>query len=162
MLFGSCVGGSFVVDTVFVVDDWIDHDAGSYKALLCGMAPDAYWDVTLKPRYSNESGRKVCLCLPGEGLSWRLYFGATYNNQVDGMFSFVPCTLSEDTPNGFAHPSINLTGTVNPRLVRNYRRELKSRLSDVAELWHRVVDQAESQGLSLGVSFEVPTQRVDV
>ena len=158
VLFGSCVGGSFVVDTVFVVDDSVDHEVGSYKALLCGMVPDPYWDVTLKPRYSNESEKKSWLCLPGEGLSWRLYFGATYGDPVDGMFSFVPSMQSGASPNGFARPVINLPGIVTPGLVRNYRRELKSSLADVAELWNRVVEQVESQGLSLGVSFEVPTQ----
>ena len=73
------------------------------------------------------------------------------------MFSFVPSALSGAAPNGFARPSINLPGIVTPGLGRGYRRNVKSNLADVAELWHRVVDQVESQGLSLGVSFDVAT-----
>ena len=160
VLFGSCVAGSFVVDTVFVVDDWIDHDAEDYRTLLKGKVPDAYWDVTLKPRYVDESGKRAWFCLPGEGLSWRLYFGATHHNPVDGMFSFVPCKPSAEAPGGFPRPSVEIPGILNPDLGRNFRRNVQSDLGDVAKLWGSVVEQVQSQGLSLGVFLDVPAERV--
>ena len=161
VLFGSRVAGAFVVDTVFVVDDWIDHDVASYRTLLKGKVPDAYWDVTLKPRYADESEKKAWFCLPGEGLSWRLYFGATYDNPVDGMFSFVPCKPSTGVPGGFPRPSIEIPGIVNPGLGRSFRRNEQSGLGDVVELWESVMEQVQSQGLSLGVFLEVPAGRVE-
>ena len=80
VLFGSRVAGQYVVDTVFVVAGCIDHEAATHRELLSGKVPDAYWDVTLKPLYASGTDRRAWMCLPGEGLSWRLYFGATYEN----------------------------------------------------------------------------------
>ena len=161
VLFGSRVAGSFVVDTVFVVDDWIDHDGSSYEALLRGKVPDAYWDVTLKPRYANESGKKAWFCSPGEGLSWRLYFGASYDSPVEGMFSFVPCKPSAEAPGGFPRPSIELPGIVNPDFGRNFRLNPQSGVGNVVGLWERVAEQVQYQGLSLGVCLDLPVARVD-
>ena len=160
VLFGSSLSGSFVVDTVFVVDGWIDHEVMSYRTLLKGKVPDAYWDVTLKPRYANESGQNAWICLPGEGLSWRLYFGATYDNPVGGMFSYTPCKPSAEATGGFPRPSIELPGIVNPDLVRGFRLNVQSGVGDVVELWELVADQVLSQGLSLGVCLDVPAERV--
>ena len=156
MLFGSRVADSFVVDTVFVVDHWIDHDVASYRTLLKGKVPAAYWDVTLNPRYAEEPENKAWFCLPGEGLSWRLYFGSTYDNPVDGMFSFVPCKPSAKALGGFPRPSIEIPGIGNPRLGRNFRRNVQRGLGDVVKLWESVAQQVQSQGLSLGVFFGVP------
>ena len=55
VLFGSCVGNEFVLDTVFVVRGWIDHDEGNYRSRLAGQVPDAYWDAALFPLY-NAAG----------------------------------------------------------------------------------------------------------
>ena len=158
VLFGSRVGGQYVVDTVFVVDDWIDHDADSYRRLLAGKVPDAYWDVTLEPRYANEADKESWFCLPGEGLSWRLYFGATYDEPIEGMFSFIPCQPSGTLGGGFARPAIQLPGVVKPDLPRKYLLNPQEDLANVVNFWERVAEQVRAQGLAMGVSLEVPGQ----
>ena len=160
VLFGSRVAGQYVVDTVFVVAGCIDHEAATHRELLSGKVPDAYWDVTLKPLYANETDRRAWMCLPGEGLSWRLYFDATYENPVDDMYSFVPCKPSGEAPNGFPRPSIELPGIVNPDLSRGFRRNEQRGMGDVVRHWQSVKEQMQFQGLSLGVSLDVPAGRV--
>src|SRR5262249_39283375 len=45
VLFGSCVGGIFAIDTVLVVDKWIDHTASDFERVLRDEVPAAYRDV---------------------------------------------------------------------------------------------------------------------
>ena len=59
LLFGSCIGGAFALDTVFVVKDWIDHNAANYRELLKGQVPEAYWDVTLFPWHREGNGARA-------------------------------------------------------------------------------------------------------
>jgi hypothetical protein len=92
ILFGSCVGGQFAIDTVLVVADRREnHNAGNFQRLK-NLVPRAYWEVTLRALYySDESSgcRERCT-----GDSYRLYWGASFDNRVDGMFSFFPCMLA--------------------------------------------------------------------
>jgi hypothetical protein len=55
ILFGSCIDKSyFVLDTVFVVDDWVDHSRNNYRELLSNAVPEAYKDVTISPWYQER------------------------------------------------------------------------------------------------------------
>ncbi len=159
VLFGSRVGGIFALDTVFVVDRWVDHDVATYRSVLRGRVPEAYWDVTLGPRYSDTDplcGPRALVCLPEEWESDRLYIGATYDRQVDGMFSFVPCLRAGFSSSGFPRPTIELPGMVNPRLTRKYRSNPQRSTVEVEDLWRQVVEQVLCQGLDLGISVSVP------
>ena len=109
VLFGSCSGDRFLLDTVFVVHDFIDHDRGDYRAVLRGTVPDAYWTVTLEPWYSG----------PADGRSFRLYRGANPANPVNGMFSFFPCRRADGrVTRGFPRPDLSGCGP----LVRGFAR----------------------------------------
>ena len=159
VLFGSRVGGAFALDTVLVVDSWIDHDAATYRSVLKARVPDAYWDVTLAPRYAGAD--PVCgpvspVCLPGVEVSDRLYFGATYDCPFEGMFSFVPCMPPGSLRSGFPRPIIELPGVINPAAARKYRSNPQRSLAEVAMLWQQVVDQVSCQGLLLGIEVSVP------
>lgn len=159
VLFGSRVGGAFALDTVFVVASWIDHDAVTYRSVLQGRVPDAYWDVTLAPRYAREDplcAPASAVCLPEDGASERLYFGATYDYPVGGMFSFVPCLPAGSVSAGFARPTIELPGVINPDLSRKYKISHRHEPEGLVTLWEKVVDQVLRQGLLLGVEVSVP------
>ena len=143
---------------MFVVDDWIDHEADNYRRVLAGKVPDAYWDVTLDPRYASGVDKGSWICPPGEGVSWRLYFGATYDKPIEGMFSFTPCQRSGTVGGGFARPIRKLEGIVKPGVQRNYLPNPQKDLADVANLWKRVAEQVQAQGLAMGVALEVPGQ----
>lgn len=164
LLFGSSVGGKFALDTVFVVRDWIDHDLATYRRRLAGQVPGAYWDVTLHPRYQRagyggRAGMQSCAKPPSCNApesDWRLYFGATYDHPVTGMFSFFPCLPAHSESAGFARPIIELPGIINHECARANRLNKQKNLPDVVRLWQQVAAQVQSQGLALGIDAEVP------
>ena len=169
VLFGSCVGNEFALDTVFVVKDWVDHDEGNYRSRLAGRVPDAYWDATLFPLYGAAGDGCIpsaasCVppgpgCAPEDGGFWRLYIGATYDDQVEKMFSFVPCAPAGAMPGGFARPTIELDGVITSRNRQQYKLNPQDCLDDVVGLWHKVKAQVQGRGLALGLSVDVPPQR---
>ena len=159
VLFGSRVDGAYALDTVFVVASCIDHDAVTYRSLLKGRVPDAYWDVTLAPRYAGEDplcGPVSPLCLPGDGASERLYFGATYDDPVGGMFLFVPCLPAGSASAGFARPTIELPDVISPNLSRKYKLNVQRDPADLVKLWEQAVDQVLCQDLLLGGEVSIP------
>jgi hypothetical protein len=148
VLFGSCVGKTrFVIDTVFVVDEWTHHEEAAWREQLAGRVSDTYRKVTMEPWYSSP--------LPA-GQSHRLYFGATRDTPVGEMFSFFPCRLSEEGDTGFARPTIRLPGLITPHLTQGKKITRDLGIAEVANLWRGVADQVEDQGLALGVHAETP------
>ena len=169
LLFGSRIDSAFALDTVFVVKDWIDHNAGNYRELLKGRVPEAYWDVTLFPWYREGNNRHVqdggcqpptvCAIPDSPDSGVRLYFGATCDDAVEGMFSFVPC-LPATTAGSFARPIIQLDGVINPRNKQTPILNRGTSLSDAVARWRSVKEQVERKGLKVGVSVDVPPRRI--
>ena len=147
ILFGSQVRSRFAVDTVFVVDGHVDHTLEDHQEGLAGVISRTYAEVTLGPWYA----------LPHEDQrSFRLYFGATYDAPVQGMFSFVPCLPLKGDSVPFERPSIDIPGITNWKLQQNYRLNPQGSLEDVRILWERTVDQVVGQDLPLGLSVNLP------
>lgn len=150
ILFGSCREKSrFVVDTVFVVADFIDHSAEDWGETLDGRVSSTYRKVTLEPWYRGS---------PPEGQSHRLYFGATPEDPVGEMLSFFPCRPSEENELGFARPNVHIPGFITRHLTQGKKLARDLSLGEVGELWEQVVRQVEGQGLSLGTYAELPSQ----
>lgn len=157
ILFGSCIElQRFVVDTVFVVDHWCDHNETNFRQVLKGKVSDTYADTTLSPCYREpvDESVKAAGCIKKRDL--RLYFGATYQNPVDGMFSFVPCLPYEPNTNGFARPVIKIEGATRDNLTQVYKLTPKTDLHGIKRLWDEVVQQVLVQELMLGVFTELP------
>lgn len=161
ILFGSCVGGRFAIDTVFVVGRKPDdHNSQDYSKLQ-GSVPQVYWDVTIRPLYeSNRGGNSNAPC--AQGPSWRLYRGATIDDDVDGMFSFFPCVPAEQSPNGFARPLIVNPSVITTNLLQGKRLNRGVSRVDVKRFWNDVRKQVESANLSIGVFAEMPGQRTSI
>lgn len=151
IVFGSRVQGAWVVDTVFVVRDSEDHDAGSSSAIAAGRVPDGYEEVVFVPTYATDPDP-----------SYRLYFGATVDEPFEGMFSFFPC-IPAGGATGFARPRVELSGFINPGSFRVPRGAGRSAavisVERARSLWASVRAQIESAGLALGVFAEMPSQR---
>lgn len=148
ILFGSCRGRSrFVVDTVFVVAEHIDHTKRDYQDQLRGLVPITYEAVTLAPWYANTDDLTE---------SHRLYSGATFDASVEGMFSFVPCLPSSLAPRGFARPTIRIPGVVTDTHMQWVKLNPQASVSDVKRLWDDVVRQVTDQGLMLGIGAALP------
>jgi hypothetical protein len=149
LLFGSCRQKShFVIDTVFVVGErHIDHDVGNHEGVLLPAVSDTYWTVTGVPWYSGQVP-------PAQ--SHRLYFGATPEKPVAGMFSFFPCLPHGADGGGFARPTIDIPGLITPHLTQGKKMARDLNLTEMHELWETVVAQVQAQGLMLGVHAELP------
>jgi hypothetical protein len=146
ILFGSYKSGGFTLDTVFVVSDHQDHHAHNVTDLR-DQVSDLYWQAVLVPWYRGQLGIDQ---------SNRLYFGATPEAAVDGMFSFVPCKPLQDAPHGFVRPTISLPGVITDNHKQSYKKNEQAELSAVRILWDRVVEQVHQQGLLLGTNLASP------
>jgi hypothetical protein len=159
ILFGSCVAKSeFVIDTVFVVDDWMEHSRRDYWQRLA-EAPETYKDVTISPWYQEPStDSKACAgAHPSE--SWRLYFGVTHERPLGGMFSYFPCLPYGEGGKGFARPRIRLDGIITDNLTQGKKLNPQASLHAVKRLWDEVTAQVREQALALGVYAEMPPRR---
>lgn len=168
ILFGSCIEKkAFVLDTVFVVGDChVDHCRSDYHKQLAGKISKDYEKITICPMY-EQSYFKTQSCAPdcspsGEEVTWRLYFGANYDNKVNGMFSFFPCQPYKAESRGFERPKISVK---DKDIIRNRLNQgfciAKDRhsLDSVKDLWNQVKRQVEDQDLALGVYAKMPERR---
>jgi hypothetical protein len=179
ILFGSCLGSEFVLDTVFVVGSKpITHNKDTIEDVAEGVS-ETYRDVTLAPLYpehfseADEIGSvdtsKSCLVSSeneeavgeeldeSDNITFYLYKGMTYENrnQANGMFSFFPCLPYTGEHIGFKRPVINLDGVVSPNLTQGFKTTDIDQVR-VKELWESVVYQVIEQGLVLGVQTNLP------
>jgi hypothetical protein len=159
IIFGSGFSNSWVLDTVFVVADYVDHCAHNYRERLNNRVPHGYEQVVLGPTYGEHASRRH--------LPRRLYIGATHENPVNDMYSFFPC-MPPGGDRGFARPemvrsSVLTEGHFNPRLRQGMKGH--SRTSDalssetVVGLWKDIRDQVLASGCQLGVWAEMPNRR---
>lgn len=151
VLFGSCLDGSFVIDTVFVVDEWIEYNRSNAESILKDKVSKTYWDTLIEPLLASRSD------CGGSSDMYRLYFGATYNKPVNGMFSFFPCLL-DNNAGGFARPIIRLDNVITDNLQQNFKCTDLENINEVKSLWDDVVRQVNDQGLFLGIKTKLPEQ----
>jgi hypothetical protein len=142
VLFGSNLDGAFVLDTVLVIAGWREH---RNPRDLTGLVSDAHMKATILPMYGWGE----------DETTFRLYVGATPRNQVDGMYSFVPCRPLAAGRDGFARPSIELAGHINPNL-RMAARILAPRDQAIATLWQLVAQQVVDRQLALATHLRLP------
>lgn len=139
IVFGSHLAGHFVLDTVFVVKDWIDYH--QYNQLQ----PN-----TLCPNFIQINGPHLEKLKPQRN-PLRVYQGATYQDQVDGMFSFFPCKSTQpNKPAPFARPSLSLPGFVEPKMTQNFK-STPTVGSTMLKQWTEIVRTLSSAKLSLGL-----------
>jgi hypothetical protein len=149
VLFGSKLNGRFVLDTAFVVSGSALHTMSDWQESVGGSVPAVYRETTLVPWYGwKEHG------------PFRLHKAASIDEPLDGMFSFFP-TLPADSGDGrgFARPTIELPGIVNPNLMMHSKLTRDPAPSEVRRLWEQVAEQVLDQGLCLGVSASLPELR---
>jgi hypothetical protein len=163
ILFGSHLDRKFVLDTVFVVDRWVDYDRHSYKTRTRRLVPDGYLDVGLKPFLQLPTNGA---CGPSVGTTNRLYFGATQNAPFDDMFSFFPCVPWGKGERTFGRPRIQIPGFISDGLRQGIKvgqeRSRQVSQSQIKALWDEVVGQVlKNDDLWLGVNANMPERRRD-
>ena len=160
ILFGSCEDRSaFVLDTVFVVDHWIDHTRTNYQRVLRGAISRAYREVTIHSWYQGPCAESKSCAPAGAMKTWRLYYGVRHSNPLHGMYSFFPCQPYEAKSKGFARPRICLPSKITNNFTQAKKLTERLNLGEMELLWRKVVEQVKAQGLALGVYAEMPECR---
>jgi hypothetical protein len=153
ILFGSGRHRSqFVVDTVFVVADYVDWNLSNYRQRLAGVVPPEYFHSTLEPIAYEMKVRNLS---PSQ--TFRLYISATVEKPYEGMFSFFPCRPAKDgAVKGFARPAIRCSGIITDNLTQGQRMNSMADVATVQKLWQTTARQVLEQGLFLGVHADLP------
>lgn len=143
ILFGSKLGGGFVLDTVFVVAKSITHLVDTNRREVREATSPLFEEMTMRPMYGWGDAPQPR----------RLYLGATHDHPVNGRFSFVPCAGEGDKP--FARPRIDLPPWTNPNLAMAARVQPAGE-DELHAIWQAVVDRVLDDGLHLGVQIDQP------
>lgn len=146
ILFGSQLAGVFAVDTVFVVAE----SRPFTPAEASGAETDDAFKFGTIESLATDSRTKAA--------RFTLFRGATADDPVNDMFSFVPCRVAveADGPR-FARPAILLPGYVNPaskQAPAGAGRPLTPQI--VYEQWDLVRKQVLAADCALGISFRTP------
>lgn len=152
--FGSTLDGAFCLDTVFVVGSAEPWDPAH------GVAADideAFRICTSDPLIARDDESGVALSC-ATGALFTLYRGATVDDPVEGMFSFVPARPADARDRRFARPAVRLSiDRINPANTQSTLGSKSAlRLDEVRDLWDRVRHQVEAEDLLLGVHLRTP------
>jgi hypothetical protein len=143
--FGSTIAGEFCVDTVFVVasaEPWTPSDVDGLDV------DEAFKVCTAESVATNPDDAYLELAL---------YRGATFDDPVHGMFSFVPALRADEPDPRFARPPIVLPGLVNPASRQSTRGSTVGLpTTRVQEAWEHVRAQVFDHDLMLGLHLETP------
>lgn len=150
LCFGSKFDDDFCADTVMViasVEPWtpLDHDSldASLAFHVCTAESLAAGDP-----YCRVGGELV------------IYRGATFEDPVNGMYSFVPALPDATRHPHFERPAVSLPGLINPtswRVPRGSRRDLPQ--DEVLAAWESLRRQVVDAGLVLGTHLDTPPLR---
>lgn len=150
IIFGSKLGGQFVIDTVFVVDDYICYSPTNQKLTKNNLGI-----------YYNYSFKMVTQ--PNANL--RLYKGATFGNQVNGMYSFAPAKVQSNNKNHIiGHPRPFVNNNILPKGIR-FSTTKNQGFSEIAKnatpklvkaVWDAIVKDFRKQGYVEGTRFILP------
>jgi hypothetical protein len=155
--FGSKIDGAFCLDTVFVIASaelWAAADAEEMDL------DDAFRTCTASTIVSGEraAARAQPSCTPAEPLPLVLYRGATYDDPVDGMFSFVPARLADADLVRFVRPSLELPDDLLRPASQNFWGALRALpIGEVRAAWERVGMQVLAADLVLATWLQTPT-----
>ena len=145
ILFGCTSGRTaqdafFQLDTVFVVGDYVEYSPSDPASL-----PN---HRLITPDYRKASFHVAFPSKKTEthpGLKLRLYFGATFSNPENGMYSFSPARVAGNAAEGFCRvPLKNL-----PYLTNNLNcapKYTKTTPSEMFTIWKEIRDISRSHG----------------
>ncbi len=162
ILFGSTIsskhgGPYFALDKVFVVGEKRTYTAKTYKTDLAGFIPKYYDEIM---GLSTWGSKTVFTC----------YKGATFNNPINGMYSFVPCKTIEVGGGGFQRArltaldfkSISIPSLSkykkNPYIITNNLNSapkmIESNTAYNKQVWDIICQVIASQGYLQGMNFD--------
>lgn len=132
----------FQLDTVFVVSNYLEYDISDPNA-LANDSLGAYRNYVFKMAFPNPANFSLKL---------RLYFGATFQNSIEGMYSYSPSQLWNNQTEGFPRVALRdmdfITNNLNaaPKVTEVSMRT-------VIEFWKRVREISRENGCVEGIKF---------
>ncbi len=148
--FGSAIGGEFCVDIVLVVaaaEPWTPADE------TIGQRTGAAFRACTAESLASGDGSYAMTRLT-------LYRGATIDDPVEGMYSFVPAMTTGTPIPRFARPPVRLPGLINPASTQSaYGSSRPLPAHVVRDAWEAIRHQILTAGLALAVQLETPPQR---
>jgi len=149
ILFGSAKypntqNAIFQLDTVFVVNSWIDYNPRNNPLDLPNISA-LYRDVVYKKAFPRRA----------PNINLRLYFGASYQNQINNMYSFAPVKLSIHGNVGFQRLSLNNNQYINPNLTQGFKISSGLTIQDVYNFWISIRNLSRQQGYLEGLRFGI-------
>jgi len=143
VVFGSHLGGQFVVDTVLVVASRTPYAIGRPDQPL-GRVSAAFRVATLQPLAGLERFR---------GRTAQLYRGVSFNaSDPNRMFSFVPARLDGAR---FSRPALPGSPFITPAMTMGFKAIATS--ADQARVfWQDIIDRVRSHGLDLAIHLAEP------
>lgn len=145
ILFGSCKHDNsnnayFALDTVFVVSDRRDYSPNTYKKDLSKYIPNNYDNIMGFKYWPNQSDKLVS------------YKGASFANQFEGMYSFVPCKT--DGAGGFERAKLTQQNfnLISNNLSQRFKANA-STIEDNIKLWNALRAYLRNKGYLEGVSM---------
>ncbi len=143
--FGSIIDGEFCVDTVFVVasaEHWV---------------PDEVSDLDVNDAFKTCTGNAIRAAGRDGHVPLTLYRGATFDDQVEGMFSFVPARRADADDLRFRRPALysRLINRFSRQSTWGSRRPLS--LSTVRNAWEEVLHQVMASDLVPAIWIQTPS-----
>jgi hypothetical protein len=157
ILFGSTINQNtpqayFALDTVFVVDNFIEYNDENYVSKLQGKVSENYFEITIKSAYDGTFEKQV---VENKKPEVRCYFGASFNSKINGMYSFVPC--KEYNINTIGFERVKLTNNDFDFITNNLNAAPKMNpVSNIVEnvlRWERLKEIIKKQGFYEGINF---------
>lgn len=127
----------FQIDTVFVVGDYLEYDTRNADALIDDRVPDTYRDIVYKMAFPEPTVVSLKL---------RLYFGATYDNPLNGMYSFVPAKPYKPGEEGFPRICIKDKPYITNNLSQGYKTTGMQSLDESYTVWSELRKISQASG----------------
>ena len=150
ILFGSLINKDkptafFQLDTVFVVNNWIDYNPLA-NAINIPKISQNYFDIVYTKAYPSNRNHP--------NLELRLYRGATIHNRINGMYSFVPARLYEANNIGFPRiPLRNMPPYMHNNKSQGFKITNNLNINAIQAFWDQVVLASQQNGCVEGVRF---------
>ena len=172
VLFGSRVNKLFAIDTVFVVGDFRDY-YDQRGGLKFDPSLEQYADI-VGVGLKSSGGRNGSGCGNNSGCGntsgcgrknsqMRLYYGASPEIPVEGMYSFVPCKRMSGNAQGWARPTLTrdemrniYASCITDNLQQGVKYCRDANLESNIKAWNHIRELFAQRGFLEGVRFECP------
>lgn len=143
--FGSTIDGDFCVDTVLVVasaEPWVPAEAD---------------DLRIDDAFKICTGQSITTAPRDAHLRLTLYRGATVDDPVEGMFSFVPARRADEADPRFCRPSVRLPGWIKPGSRQStWGSKRPVPIETIHDAWGSIREQVLARDLLLATRIGTP------